>query len=396
MKIKNISFFFLLIITLLGSVLFVGSAYAQASMNKKADSKLSVFIHPGGWLTKTDLELIRSKVATGIEPWKSAWVAFKNTDADINYKANVSEHVTNAYMVQNDGHAVWVLTIKWVASGDIKYANAAKDLINAWVTTVKLSGPETMRHGLGANQMANAAEILAYGFNGAAGWPEAEITAAKTFFKNIIYPNTKNGASANWGTSCMAGNMSMAVFCDDKQMFDDAVNAYKYGFVVNGSLRNGCSGVTQYIDATGENAESGRDQPHSQGGIAHLVEVAMIAWNQGVNLVKYNDSTGIRNYGVSGANRLFTGLEYTAKYNLGYDVAYHPFFEYCNNVTKYPNGVSALGRGNFSPIWTMAVKLFTKAGLDPVYCKEIIKRKEYLPEKTNSDHPGLGTLLFGL
>ncbi len=60
-------------------------------------------------------------------------------------------------------------------------------------------------------------------------------------------------------------------------------------------------------------AESGRDQPHAQGGIAHLLETAVSAYNQKVNIFhEYN-------------NRLALGFEYTTKYNLGHDVPCHPF-----------------------------------------------------------------------
>jgi hypothetical protein len=204
----------------------------------------------------------------------------------------------------------------------------------------------------------------------------------------------KNGAAANWGTSAMAGIMSMSIFCDDREMFDHAVDAYKHGFVVNGSLKGGCAGVTQYIDATGEDAESGRDQAHSQGGIAHLVEVALMAWNQHVDLVNYNDDRGIRDYGATGEHRLLLGLEYTAKYNLGNDVPYHPFYEYCNNVTIYGGGISDKQRGKFSPVWEMAYALFTKAKLPAPYCKAVCDREGYSPEGSNNDHPGLGTLTF--
>ena len=352
------------------------------------------FVHPGVWHTEAELERVRENVAAGKQPWLEAWNALKSADANTNYQPRVAKDVTDAYSIQNDGHAAYVLAIKWVASGDITYARASERIIDAWTSTVESAAPTTMRNGIGANQMANAAEILAYGFNGAAGWPTQNVIRAKTWFKQVVYPRIKNGASANWGTSCMAGIMSMSVFCDDREMFAAAVDVYKYGFVVNGSLKDGCCGVTQYIDATGENAESGRDQPHSQGGIAHLLETALVAWNQGVNLVSYNDDSGVRDYGVSGSNRLFTGFEYTAKYNLGNDVPYHPFYEYCNDVTKYPGGVSASGRGRFSPVWEMAVHLFTVAGLNPVYCRQVVETAGYKPEKTNSDHPGLGTLMF--
>lgn len=359
-----------------------------------AETAPSKFIHPGGWHTDTDLQRIRKNVAAGKQPWLDAWKAIQNTDANTNYSPTVAAKVTDAYWIQNDGHAAYALAIKWVASGNIAYAKASERIIDAWVSTVESAAPTTMRNGIGANQMANAAEILAHGFGGEAKWPAENVARARKWFKQVVYPRIKNGASANWGTSCIAGIMSMAVFCDDREMFDTAVSAYKNGFVVNGSLKDGCCGVTQYIDATGENAESGRDQPHSQGGIAHLLETALVAWNQGTNLVTYNDDYGVRDYGVSGANRLFIGFEYTAKYNLGNDVTYHPFFEYCNDVTIYPKGVSASGRDRFSPIWEMAVHLFKATGFDPVYSRQILEKPGYAPEACNSDHPGLGTLTF--
>jgi hypothetical protein len=359
-------------------------------------SSFAGMIHPGGWHTAADLQRIRAKVAAGQEPWKSAWEALQKSDADVHYQPHVKTSVTDAYAIQNDGHAAYVLAIKWVASGDAAYAKAAIGIINAWSSTVQSVANEPMRNGLGSNQMANAAEILASGFGGAAGWPAPEADRARKFFETVIYPHVRNGAAANWGTSAMSGMMSMAVFCDDQEMFDRAVSVYKHGFVVNGSVQNGCCAVTQYIDATGENAESGRDQPHSQGAIGHLVEVALIAWNQGIDLVSYNDEQGVRDYGVDGANRLQLGLEYTAKYNLGHEVPYHPFFEYCNNVTKYPGPISAQGRGNFSPIWEMAARLFADAKLAVPYCRQIIALPTYAPERTNSDHPGLGTLTFRL
>ncbi len=351
-------------------------------------------VHPGGWHTQADLDRIRGKVKAAAEPWKSAWGVLEKSDANLTTKANVVPESTNNYKIQGDGHAAYVLAIKWVASGDIRYAQTAIKLINDWTTTVKTIGDEPMRSGLGGSQMAQAAEILAHGFKGAAGWDPKEIKRAQEWFKTVVYPHSNKGASANWGTSALGGMMSMAVFCDDPEMMIRAIEVYKNGFIVDGSLKGGCCGVTQYIDATGENAETGRDQPHSQGGIAHLVEVALVAWNQGINLVEYNDASGVRDYGMKGDNRLLIGLEYTAKYNLGNEVPYHPYFEYCNNVTKYPTGPSDKGRANYSPIWEMSYHLFTLAKLKAPYCEQITQLPAYMPEKSNSDHPGLGTLTF--
>jgi hypothetical protein len=339
-------------------------------------------VHPGGFSTEEDLERVRANVAAGREPWKSAWEALEKTGPGVDSQAHVAENLTNGYMTQDDGHATYVLTIKWVASGDPKYAEAAIRIIDTWVSTVKTAmAAGTMRNGIGGNQMANAAEILAHAFHGSAGWPADKVTQAQRWFKEVLYPTVSTGKmrSANWGTSCLAGCMAMSVFCDDRTMFNDTVYAYENGFT---NTTDGGCGVAQYIDDSGEDAESGRDQPHSQGGIAHLMEVAVMAFNQGVpSVMAYKD------------HRIVTGFEYTAKYNLGNDVPYHPFPD-CSGKMIYPNGISSKNRGHFSFVYEMANYYFSKAGYDAPFTKQVCESPGYRPEGTSGDHTGLGTLLY--
>jgi len=361
-----------------------------------ANATSAALVHPGGYQTQDAMALVRSKVASNTEPWASSWAAIKNSGPGPDSKASVKPVITNPYDIQNQGHTVYVLAIKWVASGDIAYAHAAEGMIDAWVDTVTdMSATTTLRTGLGAGQMANAAEILAYGFNGSADWPAANVAKAKAWFKRVVWPKIGTGPmrSANWGTADMSGCMSVAIFCDDAALFNYTINAYKHGFT---DTPDGLAGVTEYIDATGENAESGRDQGHSQGGIAHLLEVATMAWHQGVNLVTYTDTQGTVDakgvsYGSTGANRILLGFEYTAKYNLGHDVPYHPFEA---DKVIYPNGISAIGRGSFSPMYEMAHYLFSQAGLRHPYTTAVLATAGYRPEKSSSDHVGMGTLLY--
>ncbi len=366
-------------------------------MRLKSGAALAVFLatwaqaafqHPGALLTQADLTRIRTNVAAGREPWKSAWAALKNSDAGAGYRASVAAKITDVYALQTDGHAAYVLAIKWAASGDVTYANASKNIINAWTSTVQKPFHESMRNGLGTLQMANAAEILAYGFNGSAGWSPAEAGRAQAWFQAKIWPELKQtdpanmsitGHSSNWGTSCQAGLMAMAIFCDSREIYDSTVSAYKNGF----PGVKGCSASTQYIwSPTGQATESGRDQGHAQGGIAHLMETAAMAWNQGENLFTY------------GGNRVVAGFEYAAKYNLGNAVPYDPAFpDPCDVHPAWPT-ISATGRGNFSPVYEMANSYFNLAGIPAPYTKQVRDRPGYTPERTNSDHPGLGTLTF--
>jgi hypothetical protein len=197
----------------------------------------SGLIHPGGILTQSEMNRIRTNVAAGQEPWASAWTALKNSDAGPTYQPTVTATVTDAYALQNQGHAAYVLAIKWVASGDIAYATASKRILDAWVDTVtSLMATTTLRTGVGANQFANAAEIMAYGFNGTAGWPPAQIAKAKSWFGDVVWPvigQADAQRSSNWGTSAMAGCMATAIFTDDRAKLDYTVNAYKNGFTIH-------------------------------------------------------------------------------------------------------------------------------------------------------------------
>jgi hypothetical protein len=136
------------------------------------------------------------------------------------------------------------------------------------------------------------------------------------------------------------------------------------------------------VQETGQATEAGRDQGHPQGGVAHLVEVALMAWNQGTNLV------GVAN------NRVVAGMEYLAEYNLGNDVPYDPSFPDPCNVHPSWLTISPTGRGSFSPVYEMANKLFDLAAVPHPFTTQVVASPNYQPERTNTDHPGLGTLVF--
>ena len=112
---------------------------------------------------------------------------------------------------------------------------------------------------------------------------------------------------ANWDTCNMRAIMAIGVFCDDRGKFDEAVDYFKHGRGM-GSIENAVPFL--YPDGLGQWQESGRDQAHVMGGQGLLAEMCQIAWNQGLDLFGYAD------------NRLLSGAEYTAKYNLWQKVPY--------------------------------------------------------------------------
>ncbi len=344
----------------------------------------AAFAHPGGWITEEDIVLVRGKLAANEQPWANARKALLASSPYAVYQPQPVPVVTREVggydpdgtnqKLRSEASYAYTLMVKWIATGDIGYANAAIRIIDGWSSTLTtITGFDAiLAAAIYGNKFAQAAELAAYAVP---DWPNK--SRAQDMFRNVFYPLVKNGVKANWGTSAMACMISMGVFLDDRAMFDQAVTAFKAGF---SNLRY-YAGVTEYIDETGENAESGRDQGHSQGGVSHLLETAVVAYNHGINLFSYG------NY------RLVRGMEYLAKYNLGYDVPYHPFIIIDGPI--YPNGISSSVRGVFSPIYEMANNYFAAAGVtDAVYTRQVTQSPGYAPEKTNFDQPGLGTLIF--
>jgi len=362
--------------------LFVGLTINSISANAE-------LVHPGGWHTQEDLTLIRTKIADKQAPWITGWDAVKNESPDAGFSTNPSALITSNGAMHTAGMSAWVLTMKWVATGDRSYSDAAIDIIDTWVKVVRdfdVYGP-TLTVSTGAGAMAQAAEILEHGFNGEAGWSQDSADAAKAWFKEIIYDkwtNIGDYRSTNWGTSALGGNMSMAIFMDDEDEYDYQVNAYKFGY---SDTDDGCTALTDYIfDDSGQAQESGRDQAHVQGGIAHLTEAALSMWNQGDDLV-YREN-----------NRLLAGVEYHARYGLGYDDL--PFTTDIYNpcdlplISKWDDAISEEYRGEFSPVYYMSAKLFSKAGLEHPNTKAVLTHDGYSPEENNFAHPGLGTFAF--
>ena len=224
-------------------------------------SSYAQLVHPGGWHTQEDLTIIREKIAAEEEPWITGWNTARNERPNADHTENPDVFITNNGSMHRAGFATWILTMKWVATGDRAFSDAAINAINIWVRTVRdfdVFAP-TLTVSTGAGAMAQAAEILAHGFNGEAGWRQEDIIAAQRWFREVIYDqqtNTGIASLSNFGTSALGGNTSMAIFMDDQEVY----NFQRQAFISGYNLEDGCNSLTDYIPfATGQAFETGRD-----------------------------------------------------------------------------------------------------------------------------------------
>jgi hypothetical protein len=339
--------------------------------------------HPGILHNAEDLDFMKTKVINTKEPWLAAYqllLSWKGSLLD--WEPTPFEHVhRDSYgankvgdpAISNDGEAAYSHALQWIITGDSVHAVKAIEILNAWANTLKsITGKDdNLLAGMTAQKYCNAAEIIHYSYD---KWPKSEINQFKNMLLTVFYPLIGNfytnsmHSNGNWGLSMVNSVMAIAVFCDDTAMFNGAV---KHVMLTSFQPYSTLSG---YIDSvSGQCQESGRDQGHTQMGLGYLVSICEIAWKQGIDLYAYLD------------NRLLLGIEYTAKYNLGYDVPYY------NMYYKFQGLIAEKGRGKFQPIYERVYNHYVhRKNLSMPYTQQVIE--QIRPEGFTSSMTSWGTL----
>lgn len=310
-------------------------------------------IHPGGLHSAEDLVRAKAKVANGESPWIDGWnkllennhfqapasvtiAADENNLPNTTVVPNPTEKIIrgggtiweaghdNYNNAANQAHAAYHYALAWKITGDVKYAQASINILNAWAATCKsINGDSNMSlaAGLYGYQFANAGELMRDYSN----WESDKFKAYQQWMVDVFYVANHDfivrhhGAPvlnywANWGLANLASMLSIGILSDRRDIYNEAVE-----YLLNGD-GNGCLKRTIVHVFDGDNAglaqiqESGRDQGHSTLVIGLLGVIAQMTYNQGDDFFGYND------------NVILKASEYVAKYNVAMlDV---PFVEY--------------------------------------------------------------------
>src|SRR5271170_3133965 len=183
---------FLRVARSLMAILFVtGCAWASLAQSPTAlptgvpEKSAAGFYHPGVLVNRAQLEFVKSKVAAGAEPWKSAFEAAKASDLGSltivphPWKqcncGSFSRPDIGCKDEQHDSDAAYTQALLWFYSGNEVYAKNAIKIMNAWSSTltgghINSNGP--VQTAWCAEQWPRAAEIIRYTYT---GWTEADV-----------------------------------------------------------------------------------------------------------------------------------------------------------------------------------------------------------------------------
>lgn len=341
------------------------------------------FVHPGMLHNRAELEFIKNKIKAGEEPWKTEWEllrADKHAKLDwtpkprsVVFRGPYNRPNLGASDLCEDSQAAYIHSIDWVITGDSKHAEKAIEILNAWSKTLDSinGGDQKLLTGITGSKFCNAAELLKYSYT---KWKKADEEKFKTMLLGIYYKLIKDYMptyNGNWDASMITTNLCIGIFTDNREIYKSALD-YALNGKTNGAMPN-------YIYESGQCQESGRDQDHTQLGLGFLGDVCEIAWKQGDDLYSTFN------------NRLATGFEYSAKYNLGEEVQYNPvpdFFGHSLNPV-----ISPRSRGRFRPVYEKVYHHYHDImGLEMKYTKMIIDKTR--PVGFSLDHPSFESLMF--
>lgn len=363
------------------------------------------FVHPGALHTQADFDRMKTRVAEGAQPWLAGWNhLLQNKHASLDwqprpqavvYRGNNGKQPENYRTLFEDAAAAYALALRWKISGDAAYADKAVSILDAWagsLTGIDGTSDKFLASGIYGYQLANAAEIM----RSYPKWSAGQQQRLRKMLLDVFYPMNHdflvrhNGARidhywANWDLANLDSMLAIGILTDRRDIYDEAIDYYKHG-KGNGALAQLVWKL--YPEGLGQLQESGRDQGHSMLDLALVGAFCQMAWNQNEDLFGYQD------------NRLLRGVEYVAKYNLGYDV---PYTSYRNSdVTQ--DVISANSRGDTRPIWELFYNHYVVLkGLPAPYTRMFADKVrpeggggDYGPNSGGYDQLGYGTLTYSL
>lgn len=381
---------FLLIATLASTGSFMNNTLVA-----KAETENGTFTHPGMLHTAESFEAMKEAIDNEVYPNYNAWNDLKNNGfSDSGWQPRAVETIIRGDSGANfsafyiDIRRAYQNALIWKLSGNEENGEAACRILNAWSAKTKSitgSADRYLAAGIYGYQLANVAEIMR-------DHPSFDKSGMDHLLLNVFYPKNNefltkhNGAHignywANWDLCNIASMISIGIFTDREDIYDQAIDYFKTG-LGNGSIYNCIPFV--YDDGTAQWQESGRDQGHTTLGISLYGSICEMAWNQGDDLYSLSD------------NRFLKAAEYVAKYNNWGDVKYTPYewLKGVNGSSTWQNSIGSGSRGAVRPVYSLIYNHYVnRLGLSAPNVEKVLNGR-LEEEQSNGDELGWQSLTF--
>jgi hypothetical protein len=321
---------------LVGLVASCGVSSPQTRTMARARPRDEAFAHPGVLVSKGQLDAVRKRVGQGKQPWLKAFLDMRDSKyGSYKYEAKPYETVEcppdtrpghGCVEEREDAIAAYTQALLWSVTKKPGHAAKAVQIMDAWAGRIKrhTEGNAGLQTAWAGSTWARAGELVRYT---GAQWPAASLARFQGMLRTAYLPAVTRKVpdfNGNWDLAMTDAAIGIAVFLDDHQGFDEAlerfrqrVPAYFYlekdgklpltppGSTVDtpAKLTTYWFGQKRYMDGVAQ--ESCRNFKHVGYSLAATAHIAETAWHQGVDLYR------------EVKDRLKAALDFHSRYQLG-------------------------------------------------------------------------------
>jgi hypothetical protein len=334
------------------------------------------FNHPGLYNNASDLNRAKAQVASGTEPWRSAWERLSNSNCPNSGYTIHGPYTTigrnpdvNNAGFESDCAAAYYNAVEYWISGNPANATKAITILNDYSSTLKsVTGTDARLFGFSFCMMINAAEIIR---SSNAGWSSTNITQFSNWLTNTIWPAVSANGPIAWGESCNNTMMCIGVFNNNTTQFNSGYNNY---LGTDGNAGGWTTIFNNTSASLGQPSDVYRDEGHGQLDVECGILAAEICRNCGTGNLYDLDN-----------HLLLNASEYVAKYNLLHHVTW------IDMTGSDVSGISAESRGNFIPFYECSYAYYVGIkDLSAPYTTQVVNAQGV--ETWGTEDPGIGTL----
>jgi hypothetical protein len=184
-----------------------------------------------------------------------------------------------------DGRRCYAQVLAYLISGKEVYAKNATKIIRDWTQKCKVFKGENapLEAAWGTAAMARSCELLKYTY---AKWDKTLEREYINWVKRLLMPHLKGetekyklkwGFYNNWHTSILEAKLQFALLCDETKAVNECVEEFK-------------KIQSKYIQENGFTYETLRDSDHNCFGMAGIINVSEILYNQGIDVYSMRNS----------------------------------------------------------------------------------------------------------
>eukprot|EP01113_Clastostelium_recurvatum_P028831 TRINITY_DN3480_c0_g1_i1.p1 TRINITY_DN3480_c0_g1~~TRINITY_DN3480_c0_g1_i1.p1 ORF type:complete len:546 (-),score=110.49 TRINITY_DN3480_c0_g1_i1:25-1662(-) len=304
----------------------INARYIRITFNDTTSSNVaevsvftSGFNHPGIVVSASQIAYVKSKLASGSQPWTAQLAEAKSSSyGSLSYTphpvavmqcGSFSHPDIGCSASSQDALAAYTHALLWQFTGDLAYAANSIKILNAWSYTLQHVMTEGSNSSNAPLQSAwlcqtwvKAAEILRHG-EGGSGWEAKDIAKFSEMINSIFLPLIYHGSGANgnWELSMAEATTNIGIFTDNSTTFQQGLVLWRrrvpeYIYLTSdGKLpvappdRKTTASLIEYwqgqdIFVDGLCQETCRDFGHTQLGFAGLVHVPETGRLQNIDL----------------------------------------------------------------------------------------------------------------